>query len=126
MAAAQVGDRIVVAANDSTQNDMKPVLIASVNGGPWARVPTDGAEFANVRLDNLVPIPRGLLLVGESLTIDPSCPAAAAGCIQAPSAVLMWRSSDGLVWQSLPASKTKPFDRVSIGAIAVGPNGVVA
>jgi hypothetical protein len=126
VAAAQVGDRIVVAANDSTQNDMKPVLIASVNGGSWARVPTNGAEFANVRLDYLLSIPSGLLLVGESLAIDPSCPAAAAGCNQAPAAVLMWRSKDGLIWQSLPASQTKPFDRVSIGSMAAGSAGLEA
>jgi hypothetical protein len=126
VSAAHLGGTIVVAANDSTQNDMKPVIIESANGSDWTRVPTDGAEFANVRLDYLLSIPGGLLLVGESLTIDPSCPAAAAGCNQAPSAVLMWRSSDGLVWRSLSTKQTAAFDRVGIVSMAAGSKGLVA
>jgi len=126
VAAAKVGSTIVVAANDATQNDMKPVLIESPNGSNWTRVPTDGAEFANSRLDYLVPVPGGLLLVGESLTVDPSCAAAAAGCNQAPSAVLMWRSSDGMVWQPLGARQINSFDRVWISSMAAGPAGLEA
>jgi hypothetical protein len=126
VAVAKVGSTIVGAANDSTQNDIKPVLIESPDGSNWTRVPTDGAEFANSRLDYLLPVPGGLLLVGESLTVDPSCPAAAAGCNQAPSAVLMWRSSDGMVWQPLAASQTNAFDRVWINSMAAGPAGLEA
>ena len=125
VSAAYLGSTIVVAANNSTQNDMKPVIIESANGGDWTRVPTDGAEFANVRLDYLLPIPGGLLLVGESLTVDPSCPAVAAGC-RVPPAVLMWRSSDGLVWQRLSTRQTAAFDRVSIVSMAAGSEGLVA
>jgi hypothetical protein len=124
--AGKVGGTLVVAANDSTQNDMKPVIIVSADGKDWTRVSTAGAEFADARVDFLVPIPGGLLLVGESLMIDPSCPAAAAGCNQAPSVVLMWRSSDGLTWQPLSAAELAPFSRVSVASIASGPKGLAA
>ncbi len=125
--AAQVGGTMVVAANDSPpQNDMKPVIIESTNGADWTRVPTDGAEFAHARLDYLLTVPGGLLLVGESLLPDPLCPAAAAGCNQAPAVTLMWRSSDGQTWQPLSAKAMAPFDRVWIVSIAAGPKGLVA
>jgi hypothetical protein len=115
-----------VVANDSTQNDYKPMIIVSTNGTDWRRVPTDGADFTHVQLDQLLPIPGGLLLLGESTVADPLCPAAAAGCNQAPSAALMWHSSDGLTWQRLSTEATAPFDRVSIVSIAAGPKGLVA
>jgi hypothetical protein len=125
VAAAQVGDRIVVAANDSTQNDMKPVLIESAEGGAWTRVPTDGAEFSNARLSYLLPIPGGLLLVGESLLRDPQCAGGALGC-NPVSAVLMWISSDGQTWRPLTAKELAPFNRVAIVSIAAGPRGLAA
>jgi hypothetical protein len=125
--AAQVGGTMVVAANDSPpQNDMKPVIIESTNGADWTLVPTDGAQFAHARLDYLLTVPGGLLLVGESQLPDPLCPAAAAGCNQAPAVTLMWRSSDGQTWQPLSAKAMAPFDRVWIVSIAAGPKGLVS
>ena len=121
--AGKVGGTLVVAANDSSQNDMKPVIIASTNGKDWTRVSTAGAEFADARLDTLVPIPGGLLLVGESTTV--LCPGADPSC-NPVSAVYMWKSSDGQTWQRLPSSTTAPFDRVSVGSVASSPKGVVA
>jgi hypothetical protein len=126
VSAGQVGGTLVVAAIDSTQNDMKPVLIVSTDGTHWSRVPTDSPDFANTRLDLLLPIPDGLLLVGTSTLPDPLCPAAAAGCNQAPSPVFMWHSSDGLTWQRLSAKATALFDRVSIVSMAAGPKGLLA
>lgn len=123
--AAEVGGTIVVAANDSTQNDMKPVLIESTNGNDWSRVSTDGPEFANARLDYLLRIPGGLLLVGESTLRDPLCAGGALGC-NPVSAVLMWRSTDGQTWQPLPASALAPFDRVQIVSMTAGARGLVA
>jgi hypothetical protein len=128
--AAQVGGTMIVAANDSSatdssQNGTKPVIIESANGTDWSRVRTDGVEFAHARLDYLVAIPGGLLLVGESLDPDPLCADGAAGCMPI-RATLMWRSSDGQTWQRLPAQTTAPFDRVWIASIAAGPKGLVA
>ena len=123
--AAQVGTTMVVAANDSTQNDMKPVLIESTNGTDWSRVSTDGPEFAHARLDYLLRIPGGLLLVGESTLRDPLCAGGALGC-NPVSAVLMWQSSDGQTWQPLPASALAPFSRVQIVSMAAGAQGLVA
>ena len=123
--AAQVGGTLVVIAYDSTQNDMKPVIFESTNGTDWIRVPTDGAEFAHARLDYLLPIPGGLLLVGESLEPDPLCAGGALGC-NPISAMFMWRSSDGHTWQRLPAATTAPFDRVGSVSMSSGPKGLVA
>jgi hypothetical protein len=123
--AARVGGTMVVAANDSTQNDMKPVIIKSTNGTDWTRVPTGGSEFTNARLDFLVSIPGGLLLVGESLLRDPLCAGGALGC-NPVSATLMWVSSDGQNWQPLSAAALAPFDRVFIHSITAGAKGLVA
>jgi hypothetical protein len=123
--AAQVGTTTVVAANDSTQNDMKPVLIESRDGTNWTRVPTDVAAFASARLDYLLRIPGGLLLVGESTLRDPLCAGGALGC-NPVSAVLMWQSSDGQTWQSLPPSALAPFNRLQIVSMTAGARGLVA
>ena len=123
--AGQIGGTLVVAANDSTQNDAKPVIIDSRNGIDWTKVPTDGAEFANARLDYLLSVPGGLLLVGESILMDPLCAGGATGC-NPVSATLMWHSSDGRTWQPLSAAELAPFDRVWIYSISAGAKGLVA
>ncbi len=126
--AAEIGGTMVVAADDISQGNagvIRPVVLLSTDGADWQQVSTAGAEFANAQLDQLLPIPGGLLLVGESLARDPLCAGGALGC-NPVSATLMWTSADGRTWKRLPAAQLAPFDRVWIVSIAAGPKGIAA
>jgi hypothetical protein len=126
--AAELNGTVVVAANnvpDPAKEASLPVILTSTNGKDWSQSPTGGAEFANAKLDRLLPIPGGLLLVGESLTSDPVGCGGASGC-NPVAPTFMWSSADGLVWERLPDAAVAPFNRVVITAIEVGPAGVSA
>jgi hypothetical protein len=126
--AAELGGTAVVVANtaeDPATATSSPVILVSENGSNWTQVSTGGAGFANVKLDRLLPMPGGLLLVGESLTSDPPGCGGASGC-NPVMPTFMWRSTDGLEWERLPDTAVAPFTRVVITAMTVGATGVSA
>ena len=125
--AAQLGGRILVVATADGANGVAsaPVILSSTDGSAWQRVPTDGPDFKDAFLERLMAIPGGLLLVGQSQTSYPIGCAGAAGC-NPVSKTLMWTSSDGISWKSVPAAKLSAFDRVWITTMASGPNGISA
>ena len=121
-----MGGTLVVAANDSPAGVFSPVVIYSTDGTNWNRANTDGADFANVRLDFLFEVAGGLLLEGESTLPDPLCAGGEGSICNAVPATLMWRSTDGRAWHPLTAAALAPFHRVAIYSMAGGRAGLVA
>lgn len=116
-AALAFGDGYLLAGN--TNVDQSAVIWQSPDGVTWQRI-DDGPSFADSQLSALLPIPGGVLAVGQ---LDSTC--FRDECCNSVDPNRLWTSTDGVTWRELPDNAVTVFAHSTIQSLTAGPQGLV-